>query len=256
MYCGNCGAEITDKDAYCPYCGVMNPRAAETEYMEKLEDIRENTEKLGDEGGRHTKKEVRRVGRLAVIIFAIVAVLVLGLFAFSWAMDNVFIGSGRDARNEAAFKEKYFPKLDELYESGDMEATSDYMNEIGGEDGAEVLMMWPHYKFVSYYLDYRYIQEVPGTELNSDFWNRKYGEVLYAGIELIYQAGYFGQKKMSAEETEKVKEYAGEAERIFAEYFSLDKSDLDEIYEDCVDEGGYVYYTKIQEWAKKTGGAK
>ena len=256
MYCGNCGAEITEKDAYCPYCGVMNVRAAETEYMEKLEDIRENTEKLGDEGGRHTKKEVRRVGRLAVIIFAIVAVLVLGLFAFSWAMDNVFIGSGRDARNEAAFKEKYFPKLDELYESGDMEATSDYMNEIGGEDGAEVLMMWPHYKFISYYSEYRYIQEVPGTELNSDFWNRKYGEVLYAGIELIYQAGYFGQKKMSAEETEKVKEYAGEAERIFAEYFSLDKSDLDEIYEDCVDEGGYVYYTKIQEWAKKTGGAK
>jgi hypothetical protein len=55
---------------------------------------------------------------------------------------------------------------------------------------------------------------------------------------------------------EKVKEYAGEAERIFAEYFSLDKSDLDEIYDDCVDEDGYVYYTKIQEWAKKTGGAK
>ena len=256
MYCGNCGAEITEKDAYCPYCGVMNVRAAETEYMEKLEDIRENTEKLGDDGGRHTKKEVRRVGRLAVIIFAIVAVLVLGLFAFSWAMDNVFIGRGRDARNEAAFKEKYFPKLDELYESGDMEATSDYMNEIGGEDGAEVLMMWPHYKFISYYSEYRYIQEVQGMELNSDFWDRRYGDILYAGIELIYQAGYFGQKKMSAEETEKVKEYAGEAERIFAEYFSLDKSDLDEIYEDCVDEDGHVYYTKIQEWANKTGGAK
>ena len=256
MYCGNCGAEITDKDAYCPYCGVMNVRAAEAEYMEKLEDIRENTEKLGDEGRRHTEKEVRRIGKFAGRVFIIVAVLVLGLFAFSWAMDHVFFGSGRDARNEAAFKEKYFPKLEELYESGDMEATSDYMNEIGGEDGAEVLMMWPHYKFISYYSDYRFIQEVPGTELNNDFWNRKYGDVLYAGIELIYQAGYFGQKKMSAEETEKVKEYASEAEDIFAEYFSLDKSELDEIYHSCIDEDGYVYYTKIQEWAKKTGGAK
>jgi hypothetical protein len=256
MYCGNCGGEITEKDAYCPYCGVMNVRAAETEYMEKLEDIRENTEKLGDEGRRHTEKEVRRIGKIAGRVFIIVAILVLGLFAFSWAMDHVLFGSGRDARKEAAFKEKYFPKLDELYESGDMEATSDYMNEIGGEDGAEVLMMWPHYKFISYYSEYRYIQEVQGMELNSDFWDRRYGDILYAGIELIYQAGYFGQKKMSAEETEKVKEYAGEAERIFAEYFSLDKSDLDEIYEDCVDEDGYVYYTKIQEWAKKTGGAK
>ena len=256
MYCGNCGGEITDKDAYCPYCGVMNPRAAETEYMEKLEDIRENTEKLGDEGGRHTKKEVRRVGRLAVIIFAIVAVLVLGLFVFSWAMDHFFYGNGRDARDEAAFKEKYFPKLEELYASGDMDATCDYLNEIGGEDGAEVLQMWPHYKYISYYMDYKIVHAIPGTELDNDFWNLKYGEVLYAGIELIYQAGYFGQKNMSAEETEKVKGYASEAEDIFSEYFSLDKSELDEIYRNCTDEEGYVYYTKIQEWAKKTGGAK
>jgi hypothetical protein len=256
MYCGNCGGEITDKDAYCPYCGVMNPRAAETEYMEKLEDIRENTEKLGDEGGRHTKKEVRRVGRLAVIIFAIVAVLVLGLFVFSWAMDHFFYGNGRDARDEAAFKEKYFPKLEELYASGDMDATCDYLNEIGGEDGAEVLQMWPHYKYISYYMDYKIVHAIPGTELDNDFWNLKYDEVLYAGIELIYQAGYFGQKNMSAEETEKVKKYASEAEDIFSEYFSLDKSELDEIYRNCTDEEGYVYYTKIQEWAKKTGGAK
>lgn len=256
MYCGNCGGEITDKDAYCPYCGVMNVRAAETEYMEKLEDIRENTEKLGDEGGRHTKKEVRRVGRLAVIIFAIVAVLVLGLFVFSWAMDHFFYGNGRDARDEAAFKEKYFPKLEELYASGDMDATCDYLNEIGGEDGAEVLQMWPHYKYISYYMDYKIVHAIPGTELDNDFWNLKYGDVLCAGIELIYQAGYFGQKNMSAEETEKVKGYASEAEDIFSEYFSLDKSELDEIYRNCTDEEGYVYYTKIQEWAKKTGGAK
>ncbi|MBR2653899.1 MAG: hypothetical protein IKD59_05020 [Lachnospiraceae bacterium] len=256
MYCGNCGGEITDKDAYCPYCGVMNVRAAETEYMEKLEDIRENTEKLGDEGGRHTKKEVRRVGRLAVIIFAIVAVLVLGLFVFSWAMDHFFYGNGRDARDEAAFKEKYFPKLEELYASGDMDATCDYLNEIGGEDGAEVLQMWPHYKYISYYMDYKIVHAIPGTELDNDFWNLKYDEVLYAGIELIYPAGYFGQKNMSAEETEKVKKYASEAEDIFSEYFSLDKSELDEIYRNCTDEEGYVYYTKIQEWAKKTGGAK
>jgi hypothetical protein len=256
MYCGNCGGEITDKDAYCPYCGVMNVRAAETEYMEKLEDIRENTEKLGDEGGRHTKKEVRRVGRLAVIIFAIVAVLVLGLFVFSWAMDHFFYGNGRDARDEAAFKEKYFPKLEELYASGDMDATCDYLNEIGGEDGAEVLQMWPHYKYISYYMDYKIVHAIPGTELDNDFWNLKYDEVLYAGIELIYQAGYFGQKNMSAEETEKVKKYASEAEDLFSEYFSLDKSELDEIYRNCTDEEGYVYYTKIQEWAKKTGGAK
>ena len=256
MYCGNCGAEITDKDAYCPYCGVMNVRAAETEYMEKLEDIRENTEKLGDEGGRHTKREIRRIGKFAAVVLIIVAVFVTGLFAFSWAMDHVFFGRGRDARDEAAFKEKYFPKLEELYASGDMDATCDYLNEIGGEDGAEVLQMWPHYKYISYYMDYKIVHAIPGTELDNDFWNLKYGEVLYAGIELIYQAGYFGQKNMSAEETEKVKKYASEAEDIFSEYFSLDKSELDEIYRNCTDEDGYVYYTKIQEWAKKTGGAK
>lgn len=256
MYCGNCGAEITEKDAYCPYCGVMNPRAAETEYMEKLEGIRESTEKLGDEGGKHTKKGIGRAGKVAARVLIIVAVSILALFAFSWAMNRFLFGSGRDARAEAAFKEQYFPELEELYASGDMDATADYLSEISGKDGADVLLVWSHYKYLSYYMDYRIIHAIPEAELDHNFWKHQYCDVLYTGIELIYQTGYFGNKKMSAEEKEKVKEYADEAENIFAEYFSLSKSDLDEIHEDCTDEEGFVYYTKIQEWAEKTGGAK
>ena len=72
MYCSNCGAEISEKDAYCPYCGVMNARAAEREYMEKLEDIREDTERLGEESGKESRRGMTIAGKKALKIFAIV----------------------------------------------------------------------------------------------------------------------------------------------------------------------------------------
>ena len=36
MYCTNCGAEIDENDASCPYCGYLNPYGAERKYMKDL----------------------------------------------------------------------------------------------------------------------------------------------------------------------------------------------------------------------------
>ena len=45
MYCTNCGAEIDENDASCPYCGYLNPYGAERKYMKELEVIRVKTDK-------------------------------------------------------------------------------------------------------------------------------------------------------------------------------------------------------------------
>ena len=37
MFCSNCGAELKESDVTCPYCGMLQPSAAESEYMQKLE---------------------------------------------------------------------------------------------------------------------------------------------------------------------------------------------------------------------------
>ena len=79
MFCSNCGAEIGEKDLNCPYCGVMNPRAAEKKYMDKLEGILEDTEKLREMPAQQTKGGMWKAGRMAVFIFCIVALVAGGL---------------------------------------------------------------------------------------------------------------------------------------------------------------------------------
>ncbi len=255
MYCSNCGAEISEKETYCPYCGVMNARAAEREYMEKLEDIREDTEKLGFESGKESRRGMRTAGKKALKVFAIVAAVILGLAAAFLFLENRLLRSGsKTARAEAAFKEEYFPRLDEYYAAGDDDATCAYINEINYKDGSSVLNSWKHYKYMRYYMDYSYIREVRDRELDDDFWKYDYAYVLYDGIELIYETDFSSYSNMTAEEKEKVRGYQKEAEEIFAQYFSLDRSDLDEIYESSIDDGNYLYRSKINDWAAKTGG--
>ena len=40
--CESCGAEFDDDLPKCPYCGFVNLKGAEKEYMKKLEDFRED----------------------------------------------------------------------------------------------------------------------------------------------------------------------------------------------------------------------
>ena len=255
MYCSNCGAEISEKDAYCPYCGVMNARAAEREYMEKLEDIREDTERLGEESGKESRRGMTIAGKKALKIFVIVAVIILGLTSFFIYLETGFLrGDAKTARAEAAFKEKYFPKLDEYYAAGDDDATAAYLQEIGNQDGAAVLSGWKHYMYMKYYMDYANVCGVRNRELDDDFWKYEYELVLYDGIQLIYETDIVGYQGMTSAEKEKVRGYQKEAEEILEEYFSLSRSDLDEIHESSVDEGNYLYRSQIREWAAKTGG--
>ena len=253
MHCGNCGAEISKDDAYCPYCGVMNARAAEKEYMDRLEEIREDTEKLGGESERQTRTGIRNVGRLTIRIVVIIAAVILGLYGLTRFMNRTFERENADtAKEEAAFKAEYFPKLDALYAEGDDTATMNYMNEIGDRKGASVLKSWAHYRYMRYYMDYMSVCAVPDTVKDAAFWERKYENILYDGIELIYQTVQSSGREMSGDEKAKVERYRGEAEEIFADEFSLSRSDLDEIYESSVDESGYLYWSKIREWAEKT----
>ena len=46
MFCPNCGAKLKDSDVTCPYCGTVQPSAAESEYMHKLEHLKQDVQNL------------------------------------------------------------------------------------------------------------------------------------------------------------------------------------------------------------------
>ena len=250
MYCSNCGAEINDNVSYCPYCGVMNVRAAENEYMEKLEDIREDTEQLTDVSEHQARAGIRHAGRKTFIVLLIVAFVAAGFFMLgSFLERQLRHESANRVQKELEFKDKYFTKLDEYYAAGDDAATADYLSGISAEDGSSILDRWKHYTYMQYYEDYRYIRSVSGMEINDHFRKYDYADILYAGLELIYETRSYYAREMSAEEKVKVKKMQGEAEETFAEYLSLNRSDLDEAYEYALSSDGYLSASRVREWA-------
>ena len=46
MFCSNCGAELKESDVTCPYCGMLQPSAAESEYMQKLEHLKQDVQNM------------------------------------------------------------------------------------------------------------------------------------------------------------------------------------------------------------------
>ena len=46
MFCSNCGADLKESDVTCPYCGMLQPAAAESEYMQKLEHLKQDVQNL------------------------------------------------------------------------------------------------------------------------------------------------------------------------------------------------------------------
>ena len=73
VLCRSCGAEYPADSASCPYCGTMNLPAAETEYLDRLEGIRDNLEELGSLTDRKAKSHLRKLQRNLLIGAVILA---------------------------------------------------------------------------------------------------------------------------------------------------------------------------------------
>ena len=63
--CGNCGGSYDDELPKCPYCGSIHISGAEKEYMEKLEDVREELEELDEVPVKELHAVVKKTSRTA-----------------------------------------------------------------------------------------------------------------------------------------------------------------------------------------------
>ncbi|NCB94347.1 MAG: hypothetical protein EOM40_17575 [Clostridia bacterium] len=88
IICPSCGARYDTTQYRCPYCGTLTPDGAETEYMDGMEQIKDEMEEMPEKelanGKTILKSQLKRV-----LIYFIGLLTALGiLYAVCRAMDD------------------------------------------------------------------------------------------------------------------------------------------------------------------------
>ena len=81
--CANCGAAFAADAAHCPYCNALNPSGAESAYMDELEDLMNDTDRLDDDAQRGFESNLKSNAKLVVCVMAIVVAIMVALMLFA-----------------------------------------------------------------------------------------------------------------------------------------------------------------------------
>ena len=139
--CTSCGAELDHGVARCPYCGTLIPGGAEKEYMEKLDSIREDMDRLNSVPGETVKAELRQQGRRMRRVIAATLVLIALLAGIFILQSRRY---ERDNTADYVWGRENFPRMTELYESGEYEALTELVMQAMDED--RPIWNWEYYE--------------------------------------------------------------------------------------------------------------
>lgn len=265
MICPNCGGDFADWAPKCPYCGNMNYRGAERQYMERLETLRQDLEGLPEESKAHYRKGIgaslkKMLRPLAALALSVAALVALGVI---WEGHQEKAYEERSIRQHAWEREN-FPRLDQWYEAGEYDQILDFDSQLWEEDSEFTLYTWEHYTFVSeYYQPYRACMllhtaleegKVPSEDMVLD--------ALPAGLFLVL---HVSEEKLKAEVAEKerwkdvglteeeasrVAAYCEEAETVLYGDMGFTGEEAQALYGECVDEDGYMHYAPCYDYAE------
>ena len=123
MICTNCGAEVDDREVFCPECGAKLERRAAGDTLAMRMSRRELEEQVSY---RRLRKRVRRVAKLVGIMLAFVIFSAGGTFAVQEVMSRYDVG-------------KYLGKLgmEDIAESLETSDTDETEHVVYETDGAE-----------------------------------------------------------------------------------------------------------------------
>ncbi len=253
MYCTNCGAEIDENDASCPYCGYLNPYGAERKYMKELEVIRRKTDELDDHPENYVKAEVKKKGRKAGFIFLIVLLGIAALAAFYFGMEYILSHNAfrDDAREERAFRDKYIPELNRMLEEGRDEEAYNYMTDtLYDEKGSSYLWRWEHFDYLSTYGTLLYVRHVREEALTEGIGEREFVNAAADVITDVKDPLEPYGRRIPEEDLKKIEALREEEKLFLTETVGMTGEEIDAIYEASLSDG-VLSYTKLEEEIRK-----
>ena len=239
VICPSCGAHFAASSPRCPYCGTIYVPAAERDYMDKLGDVRESLEEVGDAGVTASRHEAKRTGRLVLRVLlavAVIAAVIGGVAAWKAAKEK------RDVRAEYRWQREHFPEMDALYEAGEYDRLLELYNEALDED--HDMWQWPHYAFCEIYGSYRYGEETLEFVTNEPSQEEKYREDLLWCYLSMRGAAY--RYRMPSEDRRKTEEMTEDLQRRIAEHLGLSDEDIEMFDGQLKKSDGYPHFDDIK----------
>lgn len=247
MICKNCGAHFDDHLPECPYCGQFSYAGAEKEYMDRLEDMREDLEELHETVPEmytgELKKQAKHVRKILLIVLGILTALALLFFGGSKLVDSLY---QYDAKAELLFTKEAFPIADEYYDAGDYDGLLEFYQTSLEENSNASFYSWEHYPFLICYENYtifQYAVSLMGTEDFSEYYMT---ELFYC-----YAANRYHQKGYPMNETDQrlVASYEDEMETVI-DNLGLTEEEQKEFH-DLLNKSDYYIWDDVETLSKK-----
>lgn len=251
IVCPNCGGAFSIEEPKCPFCGTMNPHGAEKEYMEKLYDIREDTDMLDDFVAEDLSENVKAGGKRAIKVAAVALMII---FAFIIAsvllrdpMDRRAV-EGFRAREE--FKSAHFDELNTLYEEEKYDELVTAVSELFNEPGYDAIYSWEHYTFYDAYHSYAILKTYE-EEIKQSGDMDAYISAVYYAFAMKEDIYVFEGSKLTSRDRELIKEYKAYSQAFLEETLDMTTEEVDKLFIELKGSKGYLTRNDVKKVLKE-----
>ena len=243
--CASCGAQFDEMLPKCPYCESMSIKGAQAEYMDKLEDVREDMEELGSVHNDILKKEFKKQTKFIFIIIGVVLGIFLLLVAIELIASNRY--PKRDTKADYAWQQENIPKFEELYEQAKYEELVELYVQVTTE--GRPIYQWEHSEFCAAMERFFSIEEIwqkeqSGEEL--DHWD--YEDLLYMAFRVD---NYETSMAYSQEELVIMEPYIERIREDFETRWNMPEEDLAYFKKIAEKNHGYISHDEIKKYVEK-----
>lgn len=252
--CSNCGAKIVATSASCSHCGAMNYSGARREYMNELEGMREELQDIGEEAQKNAgKKTVLQFFGILAIGTALMVIVIMWALSHPNRLERD-TSMENDYYDRLIWQDKYYPQLEEAYESQDFDTVLEIYRSKEAGNGA--IYQWEHYGIIDFYK--AYLNVLDGMK---DFEGR--GKVVYSSqlTDAVMLAGYYKERtridefvrmynraaKMTERDYQLIQSYGETAAKFLFDAKGMSQQLIDECAEYSTDTYGFSS-SKCREW--------
>ena len=250
IVCPNCGAGFSAGDARCHYCGELNPSGAESAYMNTLSELREDTGELVEHAQDDLDASLQRNAKRTIAIVVAVALAIAALFAIANCMDK------HEERQELknyqareAFRARYFPEFDRLYEAGDYDELSRYVWSLMDDPGFDALFSWKHARFLEVHDGWETLRSVEGDIEAGTCGIDDYTWTVLLALRLaqLDARDRPPSTTLSQDEEERAADYRAYAWQFLQDKLQMGKEEIAAFADDAKDSEGYIEEGKLKQ---------